>query len=90
VQLQLRVMLMLVLMLLRMLCQHRRWQRGIPISAFVFGHWRWVVDTPGCRLPPGAAATEGKRVITGKLPLATRLARLLLSIAAEWRHGGGK
>lgn len=80
----------MLMMLLRVLCQQGRGERGtaIAIGVFAFGHGRRVVDAPGCRLPPGTAATEGKRVVTGKLPLATRLARLLLAIAAQRRHGG--
>jgi hypothetical protein len=68
-----------------MLRQHWRWQSADGTSAF--RHWRWMVNTSRRGLPPGAAATEGKRVITGQLPFATGLARLLLAIAAERRHG---
>lgn len=80
-------LLQLRMKVVRMLRQHRRWQCGVWV--FVLGHGRRVINTSGRGLPPGTAAAEGKRVITGQLPLATRLTRLLLAIAAERRHGGG-
>ena len=73
-----------LLMLLRELRRYRRWETASRI--FAFGHGRRVVNTSRRGLPPGAAATEGKRVITGQLPFATGLASLLLAIAAERRH----
>ena len=46
-----------------------------------------MVNTPRRGLSPGAASTEGKRVITSQLPLPTGLTGLLLSIATKGRHG---
>jgi hypothetical protein len=66
------------------LCQHRRRQSR---SGFVFGHGRRVVNTPRRGLSPGAASTEGKRVITSQLSLPTGLTGLLLSIATKGWHG---
>jgi hypothetical protein len=69
-----------------MLCRHWRWETASNI--FALGHWRWVVNTSRSSCSSCASTTKRICVVAGQLPLATRLARLLLAIAAEWRHAG--